>query len=81
MLPQGPDARSARSQSTAEINIALEELKEETESIAFMNMARTTGNLALRRPWVALGGAVLVLFAAQFNEKYAPQRVTVKRCY
>src|SRR6266567_5368471 len=48
-----------RSQSIAEIKIALEELKEETESGASMSMATAARKPTARRRWIALAGAVL----------------------
>jgi eukaryotic-like serine/threonine-protein kinase len=55
-----------RSQSMAEIKIALEELKEETESGASMSTAAAAKKPAGRWRWMALAGAVLALGAALF---------------
>ena len=55
-----------RSQSMAEIKIALEELKEETESGVSMGVAAAARKPASRLRWGAAGGAVLALGAALF---------------
>lgn len=67
-----------RSQSMAEIKIALEELKEETESGASMSMAPAAQKAAHRWRWMALAAAVLASGAAlysllpRFRETRAP---------
>jgi len=55
-----------RSQSMAEIKIALEELKEETESGASVAMASAARRPVSRRRWMALGGVLLASGAALF---------------
>ena len=67
-----------RSQSMAEIKIALEELKEETESGASMSMAPAARRPANHWRWMAVPAAVLALCAAlffllpRFRETQAP---------
>ena len=67
-----------RSQSMVEIKIALEELKEETESGASMSMAPAARWLATHWRWMAVPAAVLALCAAvlfllpRFRETQAP---------
>src|ERR1035437_1082523 len=67
-----------RSQSMAEIKIALEELKEETESGASMSMAPAARRPANHWRWTAIPAAVLALCAAlffllpRFRETQAP---------
>jgi Tol biopolymer transport system component len=55
-----------RSQSMAEIKIALEELKEETESGASASLAPAAKKHARRWQWMALGGTALALVAALY---------------
>jgi len=69
-----------RSQSMAEIKIALEELKEETESGASASVAAAARKPARRWAWWALGGAAAALGAALFfflpREARFPMRET-----